>query len=40
KGEKIRAVVARGDLNNNSPVLILSRTSPFFLAKLLEIEVP
>jgi N utilization substance protein A len=28
------------DLKNNSPVIILSRTSPDFLAKLLEIEVP
>lgn len=40
KGESIRAVVARVDLKNNSPVIILSRTSPLFLAKLLEIEVP
>ena len=40
KGENVRAVVARVDLKNNSPVIILSRTSPLFLAKLLEIEVP
>ena len=40
KGENIRAVVARVDLKNNNPVIILSRTSPLFLAKLLEIEVP
>ncbi len=40
KGENIRAVVARVDMKNNSPVIILSRTSPLFLAKLLEIEVP
>src|ERR1044072_9114607 len=40
KGENIRAVVRRVDLKNNSPVIILSRTSPDFLAKLLEIEVP
>ncbi len=40
KGESIRAVVRRVDLKNNSPVIILSRTSPDFLAKLLEIEVP
>ncbi len=40
KGENIRAVVARVDLKNNTPVIILSRTSPMFLAKLLEIEVP
>ncbi|HMR81665.1 MAG TPA: transcription termination factor NusA [Niabella sp.] len=40
KGENIRAVVTRVDLKNNNPVIILSRTSPDFLAKLLEIEVP
>lgn len=40
KGETIRSVVARVDLKNNNPVIILSRTSPMFLAKLLEIEVP
>jgi N utilization substance protein A len=40
KGESIRAVVRKVDLKNNSPVIILSRTSPSFLAKLLEIEVP
>jgi N utilization substance protein A len=40
KGESIRAVVKKVDMKNNSPVLILSRTSPSFLAKLLEIEVP
>src|ERR1700730_11703192 len=40
KGENIRAVVKKVDMKNNSPVIILSRTSPSFLAKLLEIEVP
>ena len=40
KGENIRAVVKKVDLKNNSPVIILSRTHPSFLAKLLEIEVP
>jgi N utilization substance protein A len=40
KGETIRAVVRKVDMKNNSPVIILSRTSPEFLAKLLEIEVP
>jgi len=40
KGETIRAVVKKVDMKNNSPVIILSRTSPDFLAKLLEIEVP
>jgi transcription termination/antitermination protein NusA len=40
KGESIRAVVKKVDMKNNSPVIILSRTSPSFLSKLLEIEVP
>ncbi len=40
KGESIRAVVSRVDMKNNTPVIILSRTSSEFLAKLLEIEVP
>ncbi|HEU4575874.1 MAG TPA: transcription termination factor NusA [Chitinophagaceae bacterium] len=40
KGENIRAVVKKVDMKNNTPVIILSRTSPEFLAKLLEIEVP
>jgi N utilization substance protein A len=40
KGESIRAVVRKVDLKNNNPVIILSRTAPEFLAKLLEIEVP
>jgi N utilization substance protein A len=40
KGENIRAVVKKVDMKNNTPVIILSRTSPDFLSKLLEIEVP
>src|SRR6201987_559535 len=40
KGENIGAVVKKVELKNNSPVIIPSRTSPSFLAKLLEIEVP
>jgi len=40
KGETIRSVVERVDHKNNTPVIILSRTSPKFLSKLLEIEVP
>src|SRR5205809_5617035 len=40
KGESIRAVVKKVELKNNAPVIILSRTSPDFMAKLLEIEVP
>jgi N utilization substance protein A len=40
KGESIRAVVARVDLVNGSPKIILSRTSPLFLERLFENEVP
>lgn len=40
KGESVRAVVKKVDMKNNTPVIILSRTSPMFLSKLLEIEVP
>lgn len=40
KGEAVRAVVKRVEMKNNTPVIILSRTDPAFLAKLLEIEVP
>ena len=40
KGENTRAVVRKVDMKNNSPVIVLSRTAPEFLAKLLEIEVP
>ncbi|MBS1496160.1 MAG: transcription termination/antitermination protein NusA [Bacteroidetes bacterium] len=40
KGENIRAVVKKVELKNSQAVIILSRTSPLFLEKLLEIEVP
>ncbi len=40
KGENIRAVVAKVDLRNNNPVIILSRTAPEFLERLFELEVP
>ena len=40
KGEAVRAVVARVDNTNNNPKIILSRTSPVFLQRLLEAEVP
>lgn len=39
KGEAVRAVVARVDNTNNNPKIILSRTSPVFLQRLLEAEV-
>ncbi len=40
KGDTIRAVVSKVDLRNNNPVIILSRTSPVFLERLFESEVP
>ncbi|NOR86031.1 MAG: S1 RNA-binding domain-containing protein, partial [Bacteroidales bacterium] len=40
KGDMIRAVVTKVDLRNNNPVIILSRTSPIFLERLFEQEVP
>ncbi|MDR1706691.1 transcription termination factor NusA [Dysgonomonas sp.] len=40
KGEHVRAVVERVENKNNNPKIILSRTSPVFLERLLEIEVP
>ena len=40
KGETVRAVVKKVEMRNNSPIIILSRTHPSFLEKLLEIEVP
>ncbi len=40
KGDNIRAVVSKVDMRNNSPVIILSRTSPVFLERLFEAEVP
>ena len=40
KGETARAVVASVENENNNPKIILSRTSPMFLQRLLEMEVP
>ena len=40
KGESVRGVVKKVELKNSQAVIILSRTSPSFLEKLLEIEVP
>jgi transcription termination/antitermination protein NusA len=40
KGETIRGVVKKVELKNSQAVIIVSRTSPVFLEKLLEIEVP
>lgn len=40
KGETVRAVVQRVELVNGNPRIILSRTSPKFLERLFESEVP
>ena len=40
KGEPARAIVARVDNSTGNPKIILSRTSPVFLQRLLEAEVP
>ena len=40
KGETVRAVIDRVDNDNNNPKIILSRTAPAFLQRLLEVEVP
>lgn len=40
KGDTIRAVVVRVEMRNNSPIIVLSRTSPVFLERLFELEVP
>ena len=40
KGETVRAVVDRVENKNNNPKIILSRTSPVFLQRLFELEVP
>ena len=40
KGDTIRAVVARVEMKNNTPSIVISRTSPVFLERLFESEVP
>ncbi len=40
KGDTIRAVVSRVEMKNSSPAIVLSRTSPIFLERLFESEVP
>lgn len=40
KGDSVRAVVLRVEMRNNNPLIILSRTSPVFLERLFELEVP
>lgn len=40
KNDHVRAVVLRVDNANNNPKIILSRTSPVFLQRLMEMEIP
>lgn len=40
KGDTLRAVVLKVEMRNNTPVIVLSRTSEVFLQKLFEQEVP
>ncbi len=40
KGDTVRAVVAKVEMRNNNPMIILSRTSTLFLERLFEQEVP
>lgn len=40
KGDSMRAVVSKVEMKNNTPVIILSRTSSMFLERLFEQEVP
>jgi len=40
KGDTLRAVVLKVEMRNNSPQIILSRTSEIFLQRLIEAEVP
>lgn len=40
KGDTIRAVVVKVEMKNNNPLIVLSRTSPIFLERLFELEVP
>ncbi|MFT6880407.1 MAG: N utilization substance protein A [Psychromonas sp.] len=40
KGNSIRAVVHKAELNNGNPRVLLSRTSPVFLERLFEQEIP
>lgn len=40
KGEAVKAVISRVDMLNGTPKIVLSRTSPVFLERLFEIEVP
>ena len=40
KGDTVRAIVLKVEMKNNTPSIVLSRTSPIFLERLMEAEVP
>ena len=40
KGESVKVIVARVEMKNNSPYIVLSRTAPEFLERLFEMELP
>jgi len=40
KGDNVKSVVARVDMKNGTPAIVLSRTSPAFLERMFEMEVP
>jgi transcription termination/antitermination protein NusA len=40
KGDVVRGVISKVDYRNNNPKIIVSRTDPKFLERLLELEVP
>jgi N utilization substance protein A len=40
KGDNVRAAVVKVEIRNNNPLIIVSRTSPVFLERLFELEVP
>jgi transcription termination/antitermination protein NusA len=40
KGTSIRAIIHKVEINNGNPKLTLSRTSPVFLERLFELEIP
>ena len=40
KGENVRGIIESVDLKGNKPTIIMSRTSPIFLEKLFEQEIP
>ncbi len=40
KGDTVRAVVSKVEMRNNNPIIFVSRTSPIFLERLFELEIP